>query len=150
NNREAHEVGSTSDHGRNVVSSGQPIDIVSCGKPMDGTTIRIVDDAGASLPAGRVGRIMVSGPSVMQGYLRQPDATQSVLRDGWLDTGDLGYLCDGELYITGRHKDTIIIRGRCYSPTDFEWVAERIRGVRPGTAIAFGFRDQGIGTELLG
>ena len=85
----------------------------------------------------------------MRGYWASPEQTDKVLKDGWLDTGDLGYLREGNLYVTGREKDAVIIRGRCYTPTDFEWPAEEVPGVRKGAVVAFGVFDPQRGTELL-
>jgi acyl-CoA synthetase (AMP-forming)/AMP-acid ligase II len=85
----------------------------------------------------------------MMGYWRSPERTAEVLKDGWLDTGDLGFLRGGNLYVTGREKDAVIIRGRCYTPTDFEWPAQEVVGVRKGAVVAFGVFDPQRGTELL-
>jgi acyl-CoA synthetase (AMP-forming)/AMP-acid ligase II len=123
--------------------------VASCGKAMPETRVRIVDDDGGELPAGRVGNVEVSGPSIMKGYHELPDETAAVLRGGWLATGDLGYLRDGALRITGRKKDIIIIRGRNYVPQDFEWAAEEVAGIRKGNAVAFGVPDDAQGTETL-
>jgi fatty-acyl-CoA synthase len=131
------------------VDSVHAAEIVSCGAPLAGTKLRIVGKKGDALGELRVGRIFVSGPSVMAGYWRSPERTAEVLKDGWLDTGDLGFLRDGNLYVTGREKDAVIIRGRCYTPTDFEWPAQEVKGVRKGAVVAFGVFDPQRGTELL-
>jgi fatty-acyl-CoA synthase len=95
------------------------------GRPLAGTSVRVCDpDTGTPLPDGDVGRIEVSGPSVTV--------------DGWLDTGDLGYLADGELVVCGRIKDVLIAGGRNVFPQDVEMAAGRVRGVRPGGVVAFG------------
>lgn len=125
------------------------VHVVSCGRPVEGTSIRIVDSEGGTLPDDHVGRVLVSGPSVMKGYYELPEETRKILRDDWLDTGDVGYLRQGELRITGRERDIIIIRGRNYAPSEFEWAAEQVEGVRPGTAVAFGVPSERAGTELL-
>jgi acyl-CoA synthetase (AMP-forming)/AMP-acid ligase II len=117
--------------------------LVSCGPPFPGHGIRIVDDRGGQLGERAVGEILVSGPSVMRGYLNAPDLTKKVLRDGWLSTGDLGYMADGELYVCGRLKETIIVNGRNYFPQDLEWVANQVPGVRPGRVAAFGVTAPG-------
>jgi fatty-acyl-CoA synthase len=111
--------------------------LVGCGPPFPGHAIRIVDDRGHQLGERAVGEILVSGPSVMRGYLNAPDLTREVLRDGWLSTGDLGYVADGELYVCGRRKETIIVNGRNYFPQDLEWVANQVPGVRAGRVAAF-------------
>jgi fatty-acyl-CoA synthase len=114
------------------------IDIVSCGRPFPGHAIRIADHGGHALPERRVGEILLAGPSVMQGYYHEPDLTRAALRGGWLHTGDLGYLANGELYVCGRLKDLIIVHGRNYYPQDLEWVAGDVAGVRKGSVAAFG------------
>jgi fatty-acyl-CoA synthase len=83
-----------------------------------------------------VGEILVRGPTLMDGYLDDPQATEAAFLDGWLRTGDLGYIAEGELYITGRAKDVIIVRGQNYYAEDIERVAERVPGVRKGCCAA--------------
>ena len=111
-----------------------------CGVPLPGHEVAVRDGEGRALGPRRVGRIAARGPSVMQGYFRDPEATAAVLStDGWLDTGDLGYVVDGELVITGRSKDLIIVNGRNIWPQDIEWMLEqRLAGVREGGVAAFG------------
>ncbi|MCR6632814.1 MAG: AMP-binding protein [Magnetospirillum sp.] len=108
-----------------------------CGAPIDGFQLEVRDAAGRALPDGHVGRIHVRGPSVMDGYFHEPEETARVLSsDGWLDTGDLGALEDGELLITGRAKDLIIVNGRNVWPHDLEWAAERVEPLRAGDVVA--------------
>src|SRR5581483_475575 len=102
--------------------------VASNGPPPPETRVKIVDDEGRELGGDAVGHILVTGPSIMKGYHALPEATASVLEAGWLRTGDKGYLRAGELRITGRSKDLIIIRGRNYAPSDFEWAAEEVAG----------------------
>ncbi|HEX6863871.1 MAG TPA: AMP-binding protein, partial [Thermoanaerobaculia bacterium] len=111
-------------------------EIVSVGRPLPGFDLEIRDEAGRALPPGRVGRVWIQGPSLMDGYLNAPEATARALRDGWLDTGDLGFLRGGELYLTGRAKDVIILRGRNYAPEEIERSLESVPGVRTGCAVA--------------
>ncbi|HSA80862.1 MAG TPA: fatty acyl-AMP ligase, partial [Geminicoccaceae bacterium] len=110
----------------------------TCGRPMPGYRIEIRGDAGHPLPERTVGRVCLQGPSLMTGYFRDLQATRTVItEDGWLDTGDMGYLVDGELVITGRSKDLIIFSGRNIWPQDLEWAVEKLDGVRPGEVAAF-------------
>lgn len=111
-------------------------EIVSVGRPLPGFDLEIRDEAGRVLPPGRVGRVWIQGPSLMDGYLNAPEATARALRDGWLDTGDLGFLRGGELYLTGRAKDVVILRGRNYAPEEIERSLESVPGVRTGCAVA--------------
>lgn len=111
---------------------------VFCGRAMPGYDVQIRDDIGRPLPDRRVGRICLKGPSLMQGYFRNPDATDAVmLPDGWLDSGDMGYMVDGKLVVTGRTKDLIIVGGRNIWPQDLEWAIEQLDGVRAGDVAAF-------------
>ncbi len=122
---------------------------VSEGVAIPGHEIRIVDDNIVALEERYVGNVQFRGPSAMQGYYRNPAATQAVYFDGWWGTGDLGYIADGELFITGRKKDVIIKAGRNIFPESIEEVVGNIQGVRKGCVIAFGVSDPAIGTEKL-
>jgi fatty-acyl-CoA synthase len=101
-------------------------EVVCVGRPLHDTKLRIcpLDDKSGSLPDGNVGEICVKGSSLFCGYYNDPEATAESLRDGWLHTGDLGFLKDGELYITGRLKDILIINGHNIMPHELEWIAE--------------------------
>jgi acyl-CoA synthetase (AMP-forming)/AMP-acid ligase II len=123
--------------------------IVCVGKAVPGHVVQIVDARGSAAGDREVGHVIVRGPSLMQGYFQDPKATQAVLRDGWLWTGDLGYLSDGGLYITGRAKDLIILRGKNHYAEDVERVAEHIEGVRAGGAVAFAVYDDEKATDLV-
>ncbi len=110
---------------------------VSCGKPFTDHKIAIFDESNQRLAEGQEGEICFFGPSVSPGYFENPEATAEVFRDGWLKTGDLGYLYDGEVYVTGRLKDLIILNGRNLHPQSIEWVVAEIEGVRKGNVVAF-------------
>jgi fatty-acyl-CoA synthase len=112
-------------------------EFLSCGQAMDGHRLQIRGDSGLPLDEGDIGRIFVQGPSVMSGYFLKAEETERVLKDGWLDTGDLGYWRDGELVVTGRAKDLIIVNGRNIWPQDIEWAVEGLPRVRRGDACAF-------------
>lgn len=124
--------------------SGPSKRVVSCGRPLPGMAVRVTGDGGP-LPERRVGAIEVCSPSLMRGYAGVPDEDQPFTADGWLQTGDLGYIADGRLYVTGRSKDLLIVMGRNYAPEDLEWVAGRVAGVRLGAAVAFSSDDVGRG-----
>lgn len=111
--------------------------LVACGYPLPGTDIAIRDEQGADQPPGVVGEIHVRGAGVMQGYWRNPAATAEAIVDGWLRTGDLGYVSPDGLVICGRRKDMIILNGRNLYPEEFEVEAERLPGVRVGNTVAF-------------
>ena len=112
--------------------------IVNCGKAVPGLTIEIRDEAGALLPDRKIGRIFVRGLGVMAGYFRDEEATAAALSpDGWLDTGDMGYLSAGSIFIVGRAKDMIIINGKNHWPQDIEWAIEQLPGFKAGDIAAF-------------
>lgn len=109
------------------------------GRPVPGLEIRIVDaDTGDAMRDREVGELEIRGTSVTPGYYRRPEATEAASHDGWLRTGDLGYLVDGELVVCGRIKDVIIVGGRNVFPEDVERAAAQVDGVRAGNVIAFG------------
>ncbi len=111
--------------------------LVACGRPIPGHDVAIKARDGRDLPDGHVGEICFRGPSVMLGYWNDPEATAEALRDGWLHTGDLGYIGDHGLVVCGRRKDMIILGGRNLYPEDYEFHAEHVPGVRKGNVIAF-------------
>ena len=112
--------------------------IVNCGSALPEHEIRIVDNEGELLPELRVGRVLVKGPSLMSGYLDDQEATDRViLENGWLDTGDLGYIYHDNLYLTGRRKDIIIVNGRNIRAQDLEEIAEEMDEIRMGESSAF-------------
>ncbi|MFJ4523293.1 AMP-binding protein [Streptomyces sp. NPDC088810] len=119
--------------------------LVSCGTPLPGTRVTVHGPGGEVLPDGQVGEVRVTGPGVTDGYWTAPGAPLDGLgrlTDGHMDTGDLGFLHEGELYICGRAKDMIIVGGRNLYPEDYEIVAETVPGVRGGNVIAFSLTDQ--------
>jgi 1-acyl-sn-glycerol-3-phosphate acyltransferase len=122
---------------------------VSCGRPLPGHDVRIVDPGGRPVGERMQGRVEFRGPSVTVGYFRNPEATRAVLHDGWMDSGDLGYWADGELFLTGRQKDIIIKGGRNLYPQEVEEVVGTVPGIRKGCVAAFGVRDAALGTERL-
>jgi fatty-acyl-CoA synthase len=125
-------------------------EVVSVGAPIPGVEVEVRGEDGGALPERRLGRIHVRGPSLMQGYLGDPAATTRALRDGWLDTGDLGFHGGGELFVHGRAKDIVIVRGANHAPEEFENCLGAVEGLRPGCAVAVGFLPEGgDGEELL-
>ena len=117
--------------------------IVNCGKPVRDMRIEIREEDGTPLPERAIGKLWCSGPSVMQGYFRDADATVACMEEGWLDTGDMGYLSDGYVYIVGRAKDMIIVNGRNHWPQDIEWAVEQLPGFKAGDIAAFAITTPG-------
>ena len=110
---------------------------VSCGPTFEDHEVAAFGDSGERLPEGVEGELRLRGPSVCRGYYNNPEATDAAFRDGWLHTGDLGYVLDGEVYVTGRLKDLIILNGRNVHPQAIEWVVGSVPGVRQGNVVAF-------------
>jgi 1-acyl-sn-glycerol-3-phosphate acyltransferase len=131
-------------------ADGPALTFVSVGKALPEHEVRVVDDAGADLPERTVGRLVFRGPSTTAGYFRKPEATAAItLPGGWLDSGDLAYQAEGELYVTGRRKDLIIKAGRNLVPQEIEEVASSVPGIRKGCVVAFGVSQEATGTESL-
>lgn len=120
------------------------LELVGCGAPFPGHEVRVVDATGEPLADRRVGQVITRGPSVTPGYYERPDATTESFVDGWLQTGDLGYFANGSLYICGRLKDLIIIRGANHYPQDIEWAVGDLEGVRRGNVVAFSTMRDGV------
>jgi fatty-acyl-CoA synthase len=111
--------------------------IVNCGKPVEGMEVEIRDANGEPLADRSIGKVWVRGSSVMVGYFRDPESTEACLKDGWLDTGDMGYMSGGYIFIVGRAKDMIIINGKNHWPQDIEWAVEQLPGFKSGDIAAF-------------
>jgi fatty-acyl-CoA synthase len=118
--------------------------IVNCGRPARDMEIAIRDEDGRRLPDRQIGKVYCRGPSVMVGYFRDEESTAACLdAEGWLDTGDMGYMSDGYIYIVGRAKDMIIINGKNHWPQDIEWAVEQLPGFKAGDIAAFSITDPG-------
>lgn len=122
---------------------------VACGRPLHGHEIRIVDSAGIELGDRREGRIEFRGPSATAGYFNNAEATRSLYHGDWLDSGDLGYVADADLYVTGRVKDVIIRAGRNLHPAELEEAIGNLEGIRKGCVAVFAAADSTGGTERL-
>jgi 1-acyl-sn-glycerol-3-phosphate acyltransferase len=122
---------------------------VGCGSPLATVEVRIVDEVGREAVDRAQGRVEFRGPSATAGYYRNAAATRRVLDRGWLDSGDLGYVAEGELYVTGRTKDMLIRGGRNIHPQELEEAVGNISGIRLGFVAVFGMRDAHSSTERL-
>lgn len=122
--------------------------LVSCGRALPQHRIQIVGEDGREVSERTVGEIALAGPSVMLGYHHDPALTAETIRDGWLHTGDLGFMADGELFVCGRLKDIVILNGRKYHPPDLEWAVAGVAGVRLGHVAAFGISSHGAADRL--
>ena len=119
------------------VAGGRKRRIVNCGEPLPHMKIEVRGPDDERLADGEIGRVLIAGPSLMTGYFRDPAATEACLHGEWLDTGDMGYLKDGAIYIVGRAKDMIIINGKNHWPQDIEWAIEQLPGFKQGDIAAF-------------
>jgi fatty-acyl-CoA synthase len=118
--------------------------IVNCGRPVRDMEVAVRDEQGRALPDRAIGKVFCRGPSVMVGYFRDEEATRACLsNDGWLDTGDMGYMSNGYVYIVGRAKDMIIINGKNHWPQDIEWAVEQLPGFKAGDIAAFSITTPG-------
>ena len=123
------------------------VEMVSAGAALPNCRLRVVDGHGAAVADRTIGELALQSDCMLTGYYNRPDATHQAIRQGWLMTGDLGYLADGQVYITGRKKDLIIVGGRNIYPQDVEYVINRVNGVYPGRVVVFGVLNAELGTE---
>jgi fatty-acyl-CoA synthase len=121
--------------------------MLGAGKPVPNTTVTILDAKGNPLPDRHVGEVALKSDCMLSGYYNRPDATEKAFRNGWYLTGDYGYQVGGELFITGRKKDLIIVGGKNIYPQDLEQFAYEAPGVHAGRASAFGVFNDVTGTE---
>jgi acyl-CoA synthetase (AMP-forming)/AMP-acid ligase II len=126
---------------------GERLKLLSAGTPISNTRVRILDDQRHSLPDRHIGEIALQSDCMLTGYFNRPDLTEKAFHEGWYLTGDLGYVANGEVYITGRKKDLIIVGGKNVYPQDLEELASQVPGVHPGRVVAFGVFSEQNGTE---
>jgi acyl-CoA synthetase (AMP-forming)/AMP-acid ligase II len=132
---------------RPAIESRPSITMVSSGRALPNTTIRVVDEQGATLPERIIGEICLKSNCMLTEYYHRPDATEKAFIDGWYLSGDYGYMVDGELFVAGRKKDMIIVGGKNVYPQDLEAMSYEVPGIHPGRAVAFGVFDENLGTE---
>ncbi len=130
-----------------TVDNSDGMSLVSCGEPIAGCEIKIVDVDRQLLTERQIGEIALRSNSMLSGYYHRPELSQQVMHDGWYFTGDMGYIADKELYITGRKKDLIIVGGKNIYPQDIENLLNEIGGIHPGRIAVFGLFNEQLGTE---
>jgi acyl-CoA synthetase (AMP-forming)/AMP-acid ligase II len=128
-------------------SEAKPLAMLSAGRPIPNTQVRVLDEERRELPERHVGEIAILSDCMLTGYYHRDDLAEKAFHRGWYLTGDLGYIADGEVYITGRKKDLIIVGGKNIYPQDLEELAGQVRGVHPGRVVAFGVFNDRAGTE---
>jgi fatty-acyl-CoA synthase len=132
---------------RPATAGSQPHRMMSSGKPIPNTEVCILGKHGNELPSGAMGEIALRSNCMLTEYYRRPDATRDAFLHGWYLTGDYGYLSQGELFVTGRKKDIIIVGGKNVYPQDLESLSYEVPGVHAGRSVAFGIFNQETGTE---
>lgn len=140
----------TDEHRVEADESEGSLAFVSNGTPVEGTEVAIIDESGRAMPEGSVGELAIRGEYLFSGYFRREDLTlEALTAEGWYKTGDLGFVRGGEVYVTGRKKDLIIVQGRNFYPADVEKVVASVEGVTPGRVVVFGMPNEKTGTEGL-
>jgi fatty-acyl-CoA synthase len=129
-------------------AGGQPgMKMMSSGAPLSNTRVRILDEQGLEVAERKVGEIALQSDCMLTGYYNRADATEKAIIDGWFFTGDYGYISEGEVFVSGRKKDMIIVGGRNVYPQDLESLSYEVAGVHAGRSVAFGVFNQEAGTE---
>lgn len=127
---------------------GRPsIKMMSSGRPLSNVSVRICDEQGNDVEDCVVGEITLQSDCMLSGYFNRPDLTEKAFRDGWYFTGDYGFISNGELFVSGRKKDMIIVGGKNVYPQDLEMLTYEVPGVHAGRSVAFGLFDETQGTE---
>jgi len=121
--------------------------MMSSGQPIENVRVKVLDENGQEVPDRIIGELALQSDSMLTGYFNRPDATEKAFRDGWYLTGDYGYLSNGEVFVSGRKKDMIIVGGKNIYPQDLESLTYEVPGVHAGRSVAFGMFDEGQGTE---
>jgi acyl-CoA synthetase (AMP-forming)/AMP-acid ligase II len=123
------------------------INMLSTGHPIDSTKVRVLNNHHFHVPDRHLGEIAISSDCMLTGYYNRPDLNDKAFHDGWYLTGDLGYVANDEIFVTGRKKDMIIVGGKNIYPQDLENLASEVQGVHPGRVVAFGVPNEATGTE---
>ncbi|HET9915452.1 MAG TPA: hypothetical protein VFQ13_26405, partial [Anaerolineales bacterium] len=127
---------------------GRPaMKMMSSGQPLENTKVKVLNDKGKEVPERVIGELALQSNCMLTGYYNRPDATEKAFRDGWYLTGDYGYISNGEVFVSGRKKDMIIVGGKNIYPQDLESLTYEVPGVHAGRSVAFGMFDERQGTE---
>jgi len=127
---------------------GRPsMKMMSSGQPLENVKVKVVDEGGNDLPERVIGELVIQSDCMLTGYFNRPDLTEKAFRDGWYLTGDYGYISNGEIFVSGRKKDMIIVGGKNIYPQDLEALTYEVAGVHAGRSVAFGMFDETQGTE---
>lgn len=127
---------------------GRPaMKMMSSGQPLENTKVKVLDENGKEVPERVIGELALQSDCMLTGYYNRLDATEKAFRDGWYLTGDYGYVSHGEVFVSGRKKDMIIVGGKNIYPQDLESLTYEVPGVHAGRSVAFGMFDETQGTE---
>jgi acyl-CoA synthetase (AMP-forming)/AMP-acid ligase II len=127
---------------------GRPsMKMMSSGRPLENVEVKVMDETGNEVPDRVIGELALHSDCILSGYFNRPDLTEKVFRDGWYLTGDYGYVSNGEVFVSGRKKDMIIVGGKNIYPQDLESLTYEVPGVHAGRSVAFGMFDEAQGTE---
>jgi len=121
--------------------------MMSSGRPIENVKLKIIDEHGQDLPERVIGEIAIQSNCMLTGYYNRPDLSEKAFFDGWYLTGDYGYISNGEVFVSGRKKDMIIVGGKNVYPQDLEMLTYEVPGVHAGRSVAFGMFDEAQGTE---
>jgi acyl-CoA synthetase (AMP-forming)/AMP-acid ligase II/acyl carrier protein len=145
-----HRLATGAPAGRAAADARDALALMNVGRPIPGTEVRIAGENRAALAEGTVGHLLIRGDNVTKGYYEEPEINaRTITADGWLDTGDLGVVVDGDLYVTGRAKEIIFVNGQNYYPHDLEEIAQRAEALELGKVVAAGCRPAGAETDEL-
>ena len=132
----------------NSPAAGRPsMKMMSSGRPLENVNVKVVDENGIDVPERVIGELALQSDCMLTGYFNRPDLTEKAFRDGWYLTGDYGYISKGEVFVSGRKKDMIIVGGKNIYPQDLEALTYEVPGVHAGRSVAFGMFDEAQGTE---
>ena len=127
---------------------GRPsMKMMSSGRPLENVRVKVIDENGEEVFEGVIGELALQSDCMLSGYFHRPDLTEKAFRDGWYLTGDYGYISNGEVFVSGRKKDMIIVGGKNIYPQDLEALTYEVSGVHAGRSVAFGLFDEAQGTE---
>jgi acyl-CoA synthetase (AMP-forming)/AMP-acid ligase II len=127
---------------------GRPsMKMMSSGPPLENVQIKVLDEHGNEVPDRIIGEIALRSDCMLTGYFHRPDLTEKAIQEGWYLTGDFGYISNGEVFVSGRKKDMIIVGGKNIYPQDLESLTYEVPGVHAGRSVAFGLYDETQGTE---
>ncbi|MBM3153290.1 MAG: fatty acyl-AMP ligase, partial [Chloroflexi bacterium] len=132
---------------RPAADGRESLKMLSAGRPIRNVEVKVLDEKGREVPERQVGELALKSDSMLTGYFNRPDATARAFHNGWYMTGDFGYLAGGEVFVTGRKKDLIIVGGKNIYPQDIEQLAMEVPGIHPGRVVCFGVFNETAGTE---